>query len=373
MRIHRSLRRRSPDAGKSRLIRALPSYRTVLILALFCSCLVVRQSPGNGEFLANSTKPRRSIRSSAQVPESEIQNSIIPRTLIFTHRYDLLTVNVDELDIKEQDERTELKALQDNVQQIIQLHHSPTVRFLTDNECQQSIRNVLNVTAATELLQYFDAEPAGMFKADLCRGAALYQTGGLYFDVDLGVRTNIFAVLDATTEFVTVQVHPLSKYANFFFQAFMGATPHHPVVFRYVELFLEYYRGNIPEIVPGDPVGVILLKMAYEQLREDDSISHVTELWKEVLYQPVFRYTTFRHVPFPDWGTARSCKFIVTKGSSMVPFYSRIPGSRMCLEEDPMEYGNILSQVGDYVAKRVAQYRHPKKKRPVPVVVVTPT
>ncbi|GMI11343.1 hypothetical protein TrLO_g7772 [Triparma laevis f. longispina] len=37
------------------------------------------------------------------------------------------------------------------------------------------------------LLPYFINEKLGMFKADMCRVAALYLNGGYYLDIDLGV------------------------------------------------------------------------------------------------------------------------------------------------------------------------------------------
>jgi hypothetical protein len=40
---------------------------------------------------------------------------------------------------------------------------------------------------------------------------ALYETGGLYFDVDFGVRMNLWYVLQPSTKFATVRVHRQSK------------------------------------------------------------------------------------------------------------------------------------------------------------------
>jgi hypothetical protein len=45
---------------------------------------------------------------------------------------------------------------------------------------------------------------AGMYKADLCRATALWETAGFYFDVDLGVRMNLFRVLNPKTTFTIV-------------------------------------------------------------------------------------------------------------------------------------------------------------------------
>jgi hypothetical protein len=189
-----------------------------------------------------------------------------------------------------------------------------------------------------------------MFKGDLCRGVALYETGGLYLDADLGVRVNLFGALGNSTEFATVRVHGRSRHAGAFFQAFVAASPRHPIVGRYVDLFLDYYDGKLPEY-RGRPLGVVLLRRAHDDvLAERPSLGPSVELWQEVQYNFEWRDTWLRHVPPPTWGTRRACKFIVVAdprlvappqgdktaparekaGPLVVPLYSRIAGSRMC-------------------------------------------
>ena len=91
-----------------------------------------------------------------------------------------------------------------------------------------------------------------MFKADICRGTALYETGGLYFDVDLHVSFNLFdtyydknkkddiddqiPVIPYETEFVVPRVHRQSKYRRSFFEAFIGITSQHPTMKQYLDL-----------------------------------------------------------------------------------------------------------------------------------------
>ena len=238
---------------------------------------------------------------------------------------------------------------------------------------------------AHELISYFQEEETGMFKADLCRGVALYETGGIYMDIDLGIRMNVFDVLLETSEFVTVTVHKHSHYPGAFFQAFIAVVPHHDVIHRYIELFILYYRRVIN--IEKGPIGVILLKQAYDEIQyeqeqqllllqqqqttSDASLTSVTtpttthlqqttELWQEILYLPQYQETIFSHVPVPTWGhQKRACKFVVvvpptpqrrqwqeqrtvenrnnsnpTSAANatklIVPMYSRIAGSRMC-------------------------------------------
>jgi len=72
------------------------------------------------------------------------------------------------------------------------------VYFLTDKDCRRIIAEVtssfhnddgLGENKTNTLLGYFDREPVGMFRGDICRVAALYKYGGYYMDVDLKTVT----------------------------------------------------------------------------------------------------------------------------------------------------------------------------------------
>jgi hypothetical protein len=282
----------------------------------------------------------------------------------------------------------ELRALRKNIQHTISLHPAATIRFLTDDDCLTSIKNVVpylnlpyaarvsssstsvstdsasisastNATSVKTLMEYFTAEPLGMYKGDICRGAALYETGGLYFDVDLGVRMNVFTghgevrmdtehedissrknsssfVLNTNTEFVTVKVPLNSKDPRGFFTAFLGTTARHPILKRYLELFWLYYAHQLPsnvQLPEKSLYSVMLLRHAYDEIlqqeRESSSSaiesiafnysskrsftvyqSKTTELWQEVYYYPQ-PPKWLAHVPPPNWGNQESCRYVV--------------------------------------------------------------
>ena len=265
------------------------------------------------------------------------------------------------------------------------------VYFFTDKECIESLKRI----GHSGLVSYFINETEGMYKADICRGSALYEYGGFYLDVDVGVRHDLWKDLNYETEFVTAKVHLQSNWLNHFFQAIVGSTPSNPVLRRYLELFELHYNGT--DRVKKGPLGVILLKRAWDQIRDTTSSDNneyynennnnidkqqqdqrqqqqqqqqkrpVTELYQEILYDK----DLFANLlpPAPTWGKRRACHFLVagiannpnnvelnltttTKGKGkqddndnkqiqkqkqiglQIPILSRIPGSRMCIEEN---------------------------------------
>jgi hypothetical protein len=97
----------------------------------------------------------------------------IPRRLIFTYKSNLL-------------ETRDPPVFYENVQKTIHMYRETwgdlkaPVWFLNDTDCRSTI-----YAAKPELVTYFDREVHGSWKADICRVAALYLTGGYYFDVDM--------------------------------------------------------------------------------------------------------------------------------------------------------------------------------------------
>ncbi|KAG7356837.1 glycosyltransferase sugar-binding protein containing DXD motif [Nitzschia inconspicua] len=302
---------------------------------------------------APSSLPPDKIFSSSKGSENDVSKKekkisptdsqyAIPRTLIFTHHKNLfgqqrnIATDLDE----------EETALAENVHHSIDVHDASIteILFWTDQECIESLRRVY-----PSLIPFFQNETEGMYKADICRGTALYENGGFYLDVDVGVRHSLWNDLRPSTEFVTARVHQKSHYPGHFFQAILGAKPKSPVLLRYLRLFEKHYKGV--ERVEKGPLGVILLKRAWDEIsRSDKSLRSKTELYQEIL----FDRKLFPNLhPAPTWGTRRACHFVVVAQVNnkqnvevkfqstrdgeptmfQVPVLSRIPGSRMCPDE----------------------------------------
>ena len=265
---------------------------------------------------------------------------VIPPIVIFTYHTNLLSTPTQQLTDEED------RALSSNVRHIVHLHPESKVRFLNDEDCLSSIRATLGPD--TKLVQYFNDESHGMYKADICRGAALYETGGLYFDIDIEARMSLWDVIQPHTEFVTTLVHKDSNHRGGFFQAFIGVTSRHPVMKRYVELFVEYYEGKVR--VNG-PLGVYFLRMAYDEvISRDEEKKQYAELWREVRYHEKL----FPGLKEPPTGKRRACQMLVVawplesnkkKMKRMeelkIPFYSHARGSRMCGGKDTNKTGRL--------------------------------
>ena len=75
-----------------------------------------------------------------------------------------------------------LARAQQNVVNTLRLLGSPStiVQAMDDISCRSVVERVYPA-----LLPFFDAEKHGPSKGDVCRGCALYETGGLYMDIDL--------------------------------------------------------------------------------------------------------------------------------------------------------------------------------------------
>jgi len=229
-----------------------------------------------------------------------------------------------------------------------------------------------------------------MYKADICRGTALLEHGGFYLDVDVGVRHDLWRDLRPQTEFVTARVHQASKWVGKgYFQAILGASPESPVLKRYLELFEKHYDGT--SRIKKGPLGVLLLKRAWDQVREERKENLrgpeiATELYQEFLFHENGPFDSGDNkgvlVPAPTWGKRRACHFIVAGvannlsnieillgGSELeesdqtkkkqaiglqIPVLSRIPGSRMCVA-DPEEPETAVGGSKRYNTTRVIE------------------
>jgi hypothetical protein len=222
----------------------------------------------------------------------------------------------------EQEKR--LFLLRDNVKRTAQMYADAKITFLTDADCLEEINSYYGEDDGNFMTIKYMREQ-GKIKGDICRGLALYRYGGLYMDVDLSCRVSVWPLIHLNTSFVTIREYA----SDDFFQAFIAVTKHHPIIKRYLDLFLIYYNGELNEQVKDDK-GVVLLRMAHDQiLLELPELASTVQLWNETL----FNRTAFPDVEAPP-GTTKvhkeafaMCQFLVATPEKKVPFWSHVPGS----------------------------------------------
>ena len=248
----------------------------------------------------------------------------IPNIAYITYNLNLLERDADQLEGED-------VVLAANVRNTMALVEHTSFRFLTDEDCIDLLQNYSKERKdgrSHKLEEYFRNESRGMIKADVCRGVALYNTGGLYFDVDLQVRINVWDIIDTDTDFVVPLVHKDHKVHDSFFQAFIGVSKESSrlIMSRYLDFFLEYYEGE-REVTKTKSIGVVLLRQAYDhEVHVMKNTHHNSLFWREVLYSK----DRFPDIEEPV-GERRACRFVVfDKITNTIPFYSRVRGSRMC-------------------------------------------
>ena len=121
-----------------------------------------------------------------------------------------------------------------------------TVHFYDDAACASVIEKV----APTPLLHRFQAESKGMYRADICRGAALKRGGGFYFDLDLKARMDSRTLISNRSTFVSCvegKEEPTASKPQEFFQAFLAVTPNHAIIDKYLHAMVQWYEETEPE------------------------------------------------------------------------------------------------------------------------------
>ena len=182
----------------------------------------------------------------------------IPHTMFFTYAHDILATKSPP-------------HFEANIRHTIDAYRTlwgepdAPVRFLDDDACRAVIERV-----EPKLVPHFDKETQGMYKADVCRVAALYEEGGYYFDVDIAVIEPL--ALDADVGFATA----FEPQKTNFFQAFIAAAPRHPILTEALRIMLAYYEGT--HKLHG-LMGTSTLKDAHDAVPEDQRGPVWTGCW----------------------------------------------------------------------------------------------
>lgn len=178
-------------------------------------------------YLQQSWEPTRLL-----VTSKNTTSSLIPHRLVFTYHSNILQT------------KTPLH-FYDNIQATIDHYHRlwqspPLVDFYDNTACQQLLERV-----EPRLVSFFTSERHGAFQGDICRIAALYETGGYYFDIDL----RVVEALVTDRRFASVWM----PQRDGLFQAFVAADAGSPILRRALDGMLDYYQslstlqGQLPQ------------------------------------------------------------------------------------------------------------------------------
>eukprot|EP00041_Stephanoeca_diplocostata_P017895 m.369339 g.369339 ORF g.369339 m.369339 type:complete len:386 (-) comp20849_c0_seq6:189-1346(-) len=238
--------------------------------------------------------------------------------------------------------------LADNVQHIVKMHPNTQVEFLDDIGCERAIATISRYSAADIgiLLRGFQNEKDGSMKGDLCRGAALLNSGGYYFDVDIYPVADVRTALSQFTEFVScygARRQVGNEPSKEVFQAFIGAEPQHPIIREYVNKIRVHYSKDAPKQAMG-VVAMAQALRAYMRLKKSANIymfqeENLNTMASADLKTPVGDAAAVaklgREAPRIG-GAGAFCDYVVYDPKRVtLLFYSRVPGaSKMCYDRD---------------------------------------
>jgi len=160
------------------------------------------------------------VRTSLALNISRLGTSSIPNRLLFNYKVNLLK------------DPSALPGQAANVQSLISKYPGMEVEFLDNEGCAQAILRA----HSQSLSDFFRSESFGPYKSDLCRLAQLLEKGGYYMDNDLDFVSDIREAVPADASFVSV-AHPNKD----IFQAFLAASPGHPLIKRTLDNMHEVY------------------------------------------------------------------------------------------------------------------------------------
>ena len=225
----------------------------------------------------------------------------IPRRLLFTYKHNIL-------------ETKDPPALYDNVVKTIKMYREAwgepdaPVWFLDDDDCRACI-----YAAKPRLLSYFDREIDGSWKADICRVAALYLTGGYYFDVDMEAVNPWIPSRNVT--FATA-VDPLRTR---YFQSFLASEKKGRVIEEGLNEMLLFYEDK--KLRTKSLIGPDTLKWAFDSIPPSELGE--TVLLEEIAYSLEDSEISSRRRE----AVGSCCRFKVQERvSNVTMFYSRIVG-----------------------------------------------
>eukprot|EP00747_Dinoflagellata_sp_TGD_P073331 gnl/TRDRNA2_/TRDRNA2_157850_c0_seq2.p1 gnl/TRDRNA2_/TRDRNA2_157850_c0~~gnl/TRDRNA2_/TRDRNA2_157850_c0_seq2.p1 ORF type:complete len:336 (+),score=36.45 gnl/TRDRNA2_/TRDRNA2_157850_c0_seq2:44-1051(+) len=163
-----------------------------------------------------------------------------------------------------------------------------------------------------------------IYRADICRIAALHEIGGYYFDTDMLTNMDVRDVVKPSTEFVSVD----SEIRKSFFTSFIGATPHHPILKLNLQNMVAQFYSK-PYLF-----GTTALWHAFQDWAAElhqvgpEKVANSTQILKEA--KQAAEDTRYEQLPLRG-PLGKSCELMVfDPPPKKIVFWSRIPRSKHC-------------------------------------------
>lgn len=233
----------------SRRVRHACNLATAVLLLIWIFVTVVLRGAAvetgfrQAQKANRATKLQRDLRGTAPA-------DIIPRHLHFSYKFDF---------IKHPTEAS--RPIAANVKALVELHDVPFTIW-SDADCSQ----LLIKQGRHGLAQAYEHEKYGPFKSDMCRMAALYESGGFYLDNDLYMESgNVIQTVErVNASFASV----VEMSDGGIFQAFLASTPRHPVIGDSLARMTKYYAGTYQGCKHHRLMGPCTLRDAIDALPE---------------------------------------------------------------------------------------------------------
>jgi mannosyltransferase OCH1-like enzyme len=145
------------------------------------------------------------------------------------------------------------------------------IKLYDDNDCKQFLLD----NYGQLYVDIFNFLKDGPIKADFWRICVLYKYGGIYFDLDLEHFKNLNEIIDADTDFVTIQTH--CKYTCFYKNnlnpAIIVAKQNNKILKQCIDRYIEKYNNKDEYHYWKYSIVVIMTKILNETIKIKPSTS----------------------------------------------------------------------------------------------------
>jgi hypothetical protein len=138
--------------------------------------------------------------------------------------------------------------------------------------CDETSRSYILQNLGTRALQAYDKLVPGAYKADFFRYCFLYCSGGVYIDINKKLLVPLRDIIDDNIDlFCCIDINETLPFLDLIlgkkfriFQAFMAASPRHPLLEGCIEKCIENIENNYYGDCPLDPTGPRMVGRLFE-------------------------------------------------------------------------------------------------------------